>query len=171
MAKTIRRTQNVKLKKSQITRNSISNDVWMSPAFSELITLETGDTFALDVIFKDNETVEMVDNGISDNESIKISVDGEGGVGGAPDNQADYSFYFTHVEGDLLTGTERDPITGTENITATNGNFEVDRSIELFTTKAVTFGDIHVELTNQDPNNWSFDKVSVGVDADNVNIK
>ena len=171
MCNTIQRTHNVKLDESQITRNSVYNDVWMSPPFSELITLENGDTFVLDVIFTDNEKVEMVDNGISDNESIKISVDGEGGVGGAPDNQADYSFYFTHIDGDMETGTEEDPITGTQNINPINGNFGVDRSIELFSCKRVTFGDIHVELTNRAPNNWSFDRVSVGVDADNVNIK
>jgi hypothetical protein len=153
----------------QITKNTVYNDVWMSPWLNttpSIIELFKNDTYIANVTL--NGKVTMDDGYFNGDESIHIGVDGEGGVGGAPDNKADYKFWFTGVEGTISKGTEANPITGQLTIGALDGNVDFTQYLDLMDGGNFSFSDIHFEITYTGPNKWQFDKIQVGSDADVV---
>ena len=158
------------LDNSQIEDNTLPfNDVWESGNIDigEIISLDPGDSFVANIKFADRGHLMLDDGFFNGNESIKIKVDGEGGVGGAPNNRADYSFLFTGVHGGPFL---ENPIDGQLTINALNGNVDFNRNINLINGGTVKFHDLHLTLTNRAPNRWSFDKFGVGVDADTITI-
>jgi hypothetical protein len=131
----------------------------------EIITLPTDTSLQLNLTF--DKLLEMDDGFFNGDESIHIDVQGVGGVGGAPNNKANFEFLFTGVEGGpLLTN----PVKGTVTIGALNGHVDFDQSVDLINGGKVTFKDLHLTLTNKNTNDWNIGKVGVGVDADEIRI-
>ena len=152
----------------QIIDNTLpNNDVWLTPWLDttpSIVELFSNDTYIANIVL--NGTVTADDGYFNGMESIHIGVDGEGGVGGAPNNKADYKFWFTGVTGNLLTGTQANPITGQLTVGALNGNVNFDLDVDLINGGSFSFSDIHFELTYTGPNKWQFDKIQAGADAD-----
>jgi hypothetical protein len=153
--------------------NNIGNDTWFSGPLSldEVVQLQPNDSVTINIPFTGGGFVKIDDGFFNGDESIKITVDGEGGTGGFPDNKADFSYLFTGVEGEVL----KNPITqadlGQITINPINGNVEFDKSIDLINGGTLKFSDIHLTLTNRNVNAWQFDKIGVGVDGDDVTIR
>lgn len=163
---TVTKNNNLTLADSQISHNTFSNDVWNSGLIDVgLVTLMTNDSLQLNITF--DKKLELDDGFFNGNESIHIDVQGVGGVGGAPNNKADFTFEFTGVDGNILVN----PVTGTAGQVALNGNVNHDQDVDLINGGKMTFTDVHLKLTNKNPNNWSIGKVGVGVDADDVNVR
>jgi hypothetical protein len=166
-AATVTVDKTIKLDKSQISSPAVGNDQWESGLLDlgRIVMLRRGDALKFNLTF--DLPLQLDDGFVNGDESIKIRVDGEGGVGGAPNNTASFEFLFTGVEGGPLL---KNPVTGTVTQVPTNGNVEFESDVDLINGGKVTFKDVHLTLTNNNPNVWSFDRVGVGVDADDVAI-
>lgn len=166
-ATTVTVDKTITLAGSQITSPAVGNDRWESGLvdLGRIVMLRRGDALQFNLTF--DLPLQLDDGFVNGDESIKIRVDGEGGVGGAPNNTASFALLFTGVEGGpLLTN----PVTGTVTQIPLNGNVEFESDVDLINGGKVTFKDIHLTLTNNNPNVWSLDRVGVGVDADDVAI-
>ncbi len=158
----------VSLDPNQIMQNTFSNDVWMyNVDLEDIIILSPNKSYTINITFADMMHLELDDGFFDGNESIKIFVDGSAGTGGVPNNQADYEFLFTGVGGTKL---EVNPVKGNATIGALNGDLAVDRDINLIKGGKMYFHDLHIKLTNRNVNPWAFDKIKVGVDADEIQI-
>lgn len=166
-AATVTVDKSITLAGGQISSPVVGNDQWVSGLIDlgRIVMLRRGDALQFNLTF--DLPLQLDDGSINGDESIKIRVDGEGGVGGAPNNTAAFSLLFTGVEGGPLRAN---PVTGTVTQIALNGNVEFESDVDLINGGKVSFKDIHLTLTNNNPNVWSFDKVGVGVDADDVAI-
>ena len=167
LGSTFTENANLALRNNQIEDNTFSNDVWRSGLLDlgKIITLEPDDVFQFNITF--DARLQLSDGSVNGDESIHIVVDGEGGVGGAPDNKADFEFLFTGAQGGPFLVN---PVTGTVTQNGLNGNVNHAQDIDLINGGTVTFTDLHLKLTNKNSTNWSFDKVNVGVDSDNISV-
>src|SRR6266542_691224 len=133
------------------------------------ITLSPHDSVTFNFNF--NRPISMIDNFFDNTESIRIALKSLAGNPVDPGNTIlGYSFLFTGVTGTPL-GTN--PVPGTAPWNAFFGDidsFLVDRNVSLFTTGIVNFHDIHVTLTNNDPdaNSFVFNQISIGLDAEDL---
>lgn len=165
-AATVTKNADLNLADGQISHKTLSNDVWNSGLIDVgLVTLATNDSLQFNLTF--DKKLELDDGFFNGNESIHIDVQGVGGVGGAPNNKADFEFAFTGVDGAILVN----PVKGTAGQNALNGNVNHDQDVDLIKGGKMTFTDVHLKLTNKNPNNWSIGKVGLGVDADDVNVR
>ncbi|RME65842.1 MAG: hypothetical protein D6782_05430, partial [Alphaproteobacteria bacterium] len=159
---------NLALDPAQIEDNTFSNDVWRTPVLDVQmpgpVLLNTGDMLVVWIKFKDMMHVQLDDGFFNGDESVKIEVGGVGGVGGFPNNLFDWEITFTGVHGALLVN----PVTGSGTMNALNGNASIDQDVDLINGGILQFHDIHLKLTNRNPNLWSIGSVQVGVDADDI---
>jgi hypothetical protein len=143
--------------------NNILNDVWRSPKFDtdpNPINLGVGDVYQAN--FTLDKPIKLDDGFFNGNESIKFFL--RGGPAGAGIKIFDYEFLFTGVEGGTLLVN---PVKGRVTTALLNPNVDLSQDIDLINGGQVTFKDIHLKLTGVQ-GIYTFDQVSVGVDADDV---
>lgn len=158
---------NVTVEPSQFEENiGAINDVWRSPRFDtdpEHISLGIGDVYKANFIL--DKPVKLDDDFFDGDESFKFFLRGKQGVGNSI-KTFNYEFLFTGVEGGpLLTN----PIQGTITTALLNPDVDSSTNINLINGGQFTFTHIQLKLTGVE-GLLVFDKVSVGVDADEVSI-
>lgn len=167
-AATITRNSNLTLEDSQISHSRVRNDVWNSGLIDiGLVTLATNDSLTLNINFNNRAKVKLDDGFFNNDEGIHIDVKGAGGVGGAPNNKADFSFQFLPK---TLAYILVNPVTGTVGQNALTASVDYNQDVDLVNRGWLFFSGVSLTLTNKNPNNWSFGDVGVRVDADDVTI-
>lgn len=157
---------NINLDDSQIVHSIFFNDVWLSPALDlggvELIG--PGDSLILNLNF--DKKLKLNDGFFNGNESLKVGVISAAIPGGAP-RTVDIEFTFTGVMGGPLLNN---PVTFTNVPYNIAGHLNFDQSVDLINGGMVSFGDLHVKITNNNTNTWAVTGAQVGVDADTVSV-
>jgi hypothetical protein len=154
---------NVIVLPGQFEDNNFSNDVWVSPLVHtnpNPISLGVGDVYQAN--FTLDKPIKLVDGFFKGNESFKFFL--QGGPAGGGIKEFDYEFLFTGVNGGPLL---LNPIKGSITTALLNPDVSVNRSIDLINGGQVIFKGIHLKLTGTQ-GTYTFNKISVGVDADEV---
>lgn len=163
---------NLKLKDSQIEHGIFSNDIWRTGYLDlgDPVLLGKGESLIINWTF--DGSVDLDDGFFNGNESIHIKVVGAAGPGAGFNNKGvDYELEFTGVEGGPFL-PDGNKVKGNTSWVPTNGNVNLARDIDLINGGKVSFKDLHLKLTNVEPNGsvWALGKVSVGVDADDITV-
>ena len=143
--------------------NNILNDVWRSPKFDtnpNPINLGVGDVYQAN--FTLDKPIKLDDGFFNGNESIKFFL--RGGPAGGGVKKFDYEFLFTDVKGGPLLVN---PVKGRVTTALLNPDVDLSQDIDLINGGQVTFKGIQLKLTGVQ-GVYTFDQVSVGVDADDV---
>lgn len=164
----IKEVDDFALKDSQINHKTFSNDKWNSGLIDldGIYTLKTGATFQLILAF--DKGLKLDDGFFDGNESFHLDVQGVGGVGGAPNNKADFVLRLPQSFGGPLLFNPTH--TGTVGQNALNGEVDFDESFNMILGGDVTLTHVNLKLTNKNPNDWNIGKIGVGFDADDIKV-
>lgn len=166
-AATVNRSKTIMVDPSQITDNTLVNDVWWSPTITiDRVQLANGDVCVFTLNFQPGNSVDLTSAFLTYDESVHILVDGGPAPGGLPNNNADWELTLLGATDPDFSSTS---FTGNATVGALTGTMAVNHETDYLSGDGSVTG-LRLKLTNKNPNGWSFNQIRLGLDAASIRV-